>query len=68
MHNLKSGSYTFSALSGTFTDRFILRYMADKKLGVNELEKNPQHLSVVSKNQIISLKSTPEALKTVSFF
>ncbi|WP_433811291.1 T9SS sorting signal type C domain-containing protein [Flavobacterium johnsoniae] len=68
MHNLKSGSYTFSTLSGTFTDRFVIRYIADKKLGINEMEKQLQHLSVASKNQVISVKSFPAALKKVSVF
>lgn len=30
-HNLKSGSYTFSTLTGTFTDRFIIHYGQIKK-------------------------------------
>ncbi|WP_345146919.1 T9SS sorting signal type C domain-containing protein [Flavobacterium ginsengiterrae] len=68
LHNLKNGGYTFSTIEGTFTERFVIRYIADKKLGLHDAEKIPQHFSAASRNQIISLKSSPSALKKVSVF
>jgi hypothetical protein len=66
-HNLKSGPYTFSTLTGTFTDRFVIKY-AGKNLGVNESKTIADTFTVVSKGKIIILRSTDKTLREVNVF
>ena len=47
--NLKNGDYTFTTATGTFDDRFVLRY-TDKTLGLNETEKADGILVFYSNN------------------
>ncbi|MGN7811837.1 T9SS sorting signal type C domain-containing protein [Flavobacterium sp. 22076] len=66
-HNLKSGPYTFSTLTGTFNDRFVIKY-AGKNLGVNESKTIADTFTVVSKGKIIILRSTDKTLREVNVF
>jgi len=68
VHDLKNGGYTFSTLSGVFTNRFIISYSADKSLGVDDLTHIPKNFLVVSKDKTISLISSESALSEVSIF
>jgi hypothetical protein len=68
VHNLKSGDYTFSTLTGIFTDRFVLSYSPDKNLGLDNFENSPLGLIITSKNKIIKIKSNHSPLKQVSVF
>lgn len=67
-HNLKYGSYTFSTLSGTYTDRFVIKYNTDKKLDVDDFKIIPKDFTVVSKDKIITLKTVQSSLREVSVF
>ncbi|MCP2027434.1 hypothetical protein L1276_002591 [Flavobacterium sp. HSC-32F16] len=68
VHNLKSAGYTFSTLTGVFTDRFVISYSADQNLRVDDFENSPQDFIITSKNKTIKLKSNQTALKQVSVF
>ena len=68
VHNLKEGGYLFSTLEGVFTDRFVIRYTADKQLGTADLKITNEQLSVLAKDKIIRLKSYQTALKEVCVF
>ncbi|AWK04502.1 hypothetical protein HYN56_09760 [Flavobacterium crocinum] len=67
-HNLRNGGYTFFTQTGTFNDRFEMRYQADQKLGIDEIGSLTQELTVISKNKIISVNSRDTLLKEVSVF
>ncbi|RYZ56489.1 MAG: T9SS sorting signal type C domain-containing protein, partial [Sphingobacteriales bacterium] len=50
IHDLRTGSYTFSTATGTFDDRFVLRYTDGTALGVNDATFTEQSV-VVFKNE-----------------
>ncbi|RYD54460.1 MAG: T9SS sorting signal type C domain-containing protein [Sphingobacteriales bacterium] len=61
IHDLKSGSYNFSTLAGTFDDRFVLRFTNDTALGVNHAQadnavivyKNDNGINVISGSMVM---------------
>jgi hypothetical protein len=67
LHNLKKGSYRFSTESGTFDDRFVLRY-SDKTLGTEDLDtiKVAVFVSVNDKN--IRINSSAGLIDKVQVF
>ncbi len=67
-HNLKNGGYTFSTQIGTFNNRFEIRYKAEQKLGTNHPVNISQELAIVSRSNIISLRSGDVPLSEVSVF
>ncbi|MDR6764340.1 hypothetical protein J2Y38_004573 [Flavobacterium sp. 2755] len=67
IHNLKNGGYTFSTQTGTFQDRFVIRYN-DKTLGTNDPKIITRQISVAVKDKAIQLKSYQAALKEVCVF
>lgn len=68
VHNLNDGGYTFSTLTGVFTDRFFISYSPDKNLGTDDFKNIPEHLIIVSKNKTITIRSSRSALKAVYVF
>ncbi len=67
IHNLRFGPYSFSTLSGTFNNRFVLRY-TDKNLDVDEFKTHSENFTAVSKDQTIILNSAESTLREVSVF
>jgi len=59
VHDLRASDYTFTTLTGTFKDRFVLRY-TNSTLGVIENEGENKNLTVAVKNKIITINSFGE--------
>ncbi|WP_433834369.1 T9SS sorting signal type C domain-containing protein [Flavobacterium anhuiense] len=58
IHNLKTGSYTFTSDPGTFLNRFVLRYTnPNETLGNENFENQEQKILVSVKNKDIRLQS-----------
>ncbi|KAF2516628.1 T9SS sorting signal type C domain-containing protein [Flavobacterium foetidum] len=69
VHNLKNGGYTFSTLTGVFTDRFFISYgSSEKTLGIDDFENTPENLIISSKNRTINLISSQSDLREVYVF
>ncbi|PWK02256.1 hypothetical protein BC749_101319 [Flavobacterium araucananum] len=56
IHDLTASNYTFSTGTGTFADRFILRY-SNLSLGTKENEKENDALTVLVKDKIITINA-----------
>lgn len=67
IHDLKSGNYTFTTATGTFDDRFVLRY-TNKSLGTSEIENTEQAVLVSVKDKIIKVTSTKEIIREILIF
>ncbi|MET3028402.1 GEVED domain-containing protein [Flavobacterium sp. UW10123] len=65
--NLRNENYTFSTLTGTFPDRFVLRY-TNKTLGTGDFENLESSVLVSIKNKVISITSSKETIKEVNIF
>jgi hypothetical protein len=64
LFNLKNGNYTFTTASGTFNDRFVLRY-TDKTLGTVDVEKPANQVMVSIQNKQIKVNSFTETIEKV---
>jgi hypothetical protein len=62
--DLRSGPYAFTTKSGTFNDRFVLRY-TNKTLGINDLETLENKVLVSNKNKQIKINSNTETIDKV---
>ncbi|MBO9582789.1 MAG: T9SS sorting signal type C domain-containing protein, partial [Flavobacterium sp.] len=63
IHNLKTGSYTFTSAPGTFLNRFVLRYKnanEGKPLANEDFENQDQKIFVSVKDKNIKLQSISE--------
>ncbi|WKL46532.1 hypothetical protein Q1W71_16380 [Flavobacterium pectinovorum] len=67
VHNLKTGNYTFSTSTGTYTDRFVLTYV-DKTLGSGEFETNDKNVLVAVQNKVITITSSTEKVETIYIY
>ena len=67
IHNLQQSSYTFSTSTGTFTDRFVLRY-TNKTLGTGEFETNNKNIMVAVQNRVIMITSDIDKISNVSIY
>ena len=67
IHNLNTSDYNFIAETGTFTDRFVLRY-TNKTLGTGDFENSPDGILVSVKNKVINVLSSKENIKEVTIF
>lgn len=65
--NLKNENYTFNTVSGSFNDRFVLRF-ADKNLALNELEKDKESVLVYNKSKQLQVNSAKEFIDEISIF
>ncbi|RYJ39482.1 RemA [Flavobacterium anhuiense] len=65
--NLRNENYTFSTLTGTFADRFVLRY-TNKTLGTGDFENLESSVLVSVKDKVISITSSKETIKEVNIF
>ena len=65
--DLKSGSYTFTTDSGTFDDRFVLKY-TDKTLGKPDFGISKKKVLVSVKNSQIIINSFNEIIDKVTIY
>jgi hypothetical protein len=67
LFDLKRDGYTFTTTSGTFNDRFVLRY-TDKTLGAVDVEKPANQVVVSIQNKQIKITSFTETIEKVLVF
>ena len=67
IHDLKKGPYNFETESGTFNDRFVLRYK-DKTLGTGDFDKVNMQVVVSVKNKKININSSIETIDKVQVY
>jgi hypothetical protein len=65
--NLKNENYTFNTVSGSFNDRFVLRF-TDKNLALNELEKDKESVLVFNESKQLQVNSTKEFIDEISIY
>ncbi len=65
--DLKSGNYTFNTTSGTFNDRFVLKY-SNKTLGTNTFDSFQKTVLVSNKNKQIKINSFAETIDKVLIY
>ncbi len=65
VHNLRSAPYTFSATTGTFTNRFVMRYTNNTSLGLGNLAANDT-FAFVSNNQL-QVKSSDNIMEVTIY-
>jgi len=69
IHDLRLGNYTFTTLTGTFTDRFVLRYNnKDKTLKTDDFDHPENPVLVSVNNKTINVVSSKENIKEVLIF
>ncbi|TDD99604.1 T9SS sorting signal type C domain-containing protein [Flavobacterium cellulosilyticum] len=67
--DLKNGNYTFSTVTGTFNDRFILKYKSpEKTLGSSDLNFTENKVLVSCKNKQIKIYSFVESIIKVTIY
>jgi hypothetical protein len=57
VHNLKSGSYSFTTVPGTFNERFVLRYVPQDNLGTDPTILDANSIVIFNNNNQISIKA-----------
>tara|TARA_R110000868_G_scaffold203318_2_gene451116 strand:- start:2308 stop:4917 length:2610 start_codon:yes stop_codon:yes gene_type:complete len=67
VHDIKATPYNFNSASGTFNDRFVLRY-TDKSLGTKDFDKLNNQVLVSIKNKQIKVTSTTEVIDEIIIF
>lgn len=67
LHDLKAADYSFDTTTGTFKDRFVLRYI-DKSLGIIDFENSKNDVLVYVKDKRIQLNSKKENFKEVTIY
>ncbi|WP_343695966.1 T9SS sorting signal type C domain-containing protein [Flavobacterium sp.] len=66
-HNLQESDYKFTTSTGTFLDRFVLKYNSST-LGVDDFENQQNNVLVSVKNKNIKVNSNSDFIKEVSIF
>jgi hypothetical protein len=66
-HNLTEGSYTFTTASGTFDNRFVLRY-TDATLGIKEPTLAENQVLVFTKDKKIKVNSATQNIDTITVY
>jgi hypothetical protein len=67
IHNLKTGSYSFTTKKGVFNERFVLRY-TDKTLGSGDFETVENKVVVRVKNKQLNIHSAAEAIDKILIY
>jgi len=67
VHDIKASPYNFNSASGTFNNRFVLRY-TDKALGTKDFNKLNNQVLVSIKNRQIKVTSTTEVIDEIIIF
>jgi hypothetical protein len=65
--DLRIGPYTFTTTSGTFNNRFVLRY-TNKTLGTNDFDSLENQVLVSNKNKQIKVHSAIEIIDKVAIY
>lgn len=68
IHNLKESNYTFTTASGTFEDRFVLRYTNNSSLGNNEPVFNDNTVVVYKNEQGLFINSGTVPMKDIMIY
>lgn len=66
-HNLKEGAFTFTTISGTFNDRFELRY-TEQSLGLVRAIHNTDDTKVISEDHHIAVLSPGDLISKVEIY
>lgn len=66
IHDLRQNPYSFSAIAGNYTNRFVLRY-TNETLGGDDLVADDANLWVYS-SDVLSVKSTKNTIQSVRVF
>ena len=67
IHNLKEAPYIFTTESGTFDDRFVLRY-TNKTLGTEKFQKTENVILVSNANKQLNISSSVEMIDKVQIY
>jgi uncharacterized delta-60 repeat protein len=67
VHDLRKSNYTFTTASGTFADRFIVRYTA-KTLAIDDFENRKKEILVSVKNKVITITTSKQNIREVAVF
>lgn len=65
--DLKKGAYTFTTKSGTFNDRFVLKY-TDKTLNTTNFKSSENQVLISNKNKQLKINSTIETIDKVTIY
>lgn len=68
IHNLKSSPYSFATASGTFEERFVLRYTDGTSLGVDHQSFNENTVLVYKDQSGITINTSNVMMETVKIF
>ncbi|PJJ09955.1 hypothetical protein CLU83_3338 [Flavobacterium sp. 1] len=68
IHDLKTGSYSFTTEVGVFNDRFVLRYTNTSKLGTGDVETKGKGVFVSVRNHQIKINSFDQTLASVKVY
>ncbi len=66
-HHLSTSSYTFTTESGTFENRFLLRY-TNAPLGVDPINELDNQVTVAVKDQLLKIKTAMESIQSITVF
>ncbi|MDR7212675.1 LamG-like jellyroll fold domain-containing protein [Flavobacterium piscis] len=66
-HNLQLGNYTFATTTGTFNDRFVLKY-TNKTLGTDDFEQDDNNVVVAVLNKVITISSANDDINKVFIY
>ncbi|WPO79905.1 T9SS sorting signal type C domain-containing protein [Flavobacterium sp. KACC 22761] len=67
IHDLTQSNYTFTTKTGTFTDRFVLRY-TNKTLGTGDFENIENGVLISVKDKTVKVISSIENLKEINIY
>ncbi|SHF90447.1 Galactose binding lectin domain-containing protein [Flavobacterium segetis] len=67
IHDLKVAPYTFSTVTGTFNDRFVLRYTT-ATLATTDFDKIEAALIIAKDRNELKIKSAVEVIKRITIF
>ncbi|WP_348823681.1 LamG-like jellyroll fold domain-containing protein [Flavobacterium aestuarii] len=67
IHNLKSGTYSFTTAAGTFNDRFVLRY-TDTSLGTDDFNASGKGVIVSTKEHQVKINSFEQIISSVKVY
>jgi hypothetical protein len=68
VHDLKEGPYTFTTASGTYNNRFLLRYLPEETLGKANPTAVTNDVIVYKRDNQIIIKSVSEALEEIQLY
>jgi hypothetical protein len=68
IHDLTTGSYSFTTAKGEFKDRFVLRYTTTAKLGTDDVADKGKGVIVSVKNRQIKINSFDQSITAVKVY